>query len=157
MFSHTNSEQQTSCTMIKTFLKLAVPASITMLLDMAGFTVIPLIFAATLEDHINLAVVGLASTFSSIMVMSVLIGLNTAQDTLASQAFGAGNFRLCGLYLNRGHFIVVAFFIPLAVILCFFSEQILLLIGQDPKVSSLTATQICASLPGIFFACHYDL
>ena len=143
--------------MVKTFLELGVPASISNLLEIAGLTVTQIIFAGTLEDPINLAAVGLASTVCMMMVFSVLIGLNTAQDTLASQAFGSGNFRLCGLYLNRGHFILVAFFIPLASIMGVFGEQILLLTGQDTEVSSLTARQICALLPGIFFASHYDL
>lgn len=63
------------------------------------------------------------------LILSVMIGLNAAQETLTSQAFGAGNLQLCGLYLNRGRFILTAFFIPLATIVMLFAENILNAIG----------------------------
>ena len=96
-------------------------------------------FAGTLKDPINLAATGLAGTFGAIMVLSLMLGLNSAQETLTSQAFGAGNLRLCGVYLNRGHFILTAFFTPVAIVSICFAENIFLLVGQDPEVARLTA------------------
>ena len=124
--------------LMKTFLRIAIPSIVTNLLGFASI-VTQTVFAGTLKDPINLAVVGLAGTFCAIMVLSLMLGLNSAQETLTSQAFGAGNLRLCGVYLNRGHFILIAFFIPLAIIPACFAESIFLLIGQDPEVSRLTA------------------
>ena len=123
------SDPPASGLMLKTFLKLAIPATITNLLGFTSTSITQIIFAGTLTDPMNVAVVGLASTFCTIMVHSIMIGLNNAQDTLTSQAFGASNFRLVGLYLNRGHFILIAFFIPLALVLILLGEQIFLLIG----------------------------
>ena len=71
-------------------------------------------------------------------MLSFLIGMNMAQDMLTSQAFGAGNLRLCGLYLNRGILILLAVFIPLALIPAIFAEKMFLACGQDPEVSRLT-------------------
>ena len=90
-----------------------------------------------MNDPVKLAVVGLAGGICAIMVLSLLIGLNAAQETLTSQAYGAKNLYLCGVYLNRGFFIATAFFIPIAAIPCLFGEQILLGIGQDAEVARL--------------------
>ena len=114
--------------MLSIFMKIALPSVFTNILGFAT-VVCNTIFAGTLEDPINLAVVGLAGTCAAVLVLSIMIGLNSAQETLTSQAFGAGNLRLCGIYLNRGHFILTAFFIPLAVLPCFFAERIFLAIG----------------------------
>mmetsp|Transcript_19650 Transcript_19650/g.23293 ORF Transcript_19650/g.23293 Transcript_19650/m.23293 type:complete len:83 (-) Transcript_19650:1132-1380(-) len=81
-----------------------------------------IVFAGRMNDAVNVAVVGLATSFTAIMMLAILIGLNTAQESLTSQSFGAGNLRLCGLYLNRGSFILIAFFVPLAVLPAMFSE-----------------------------------
>lgn len=114
-------------------------------------------FAGTLKDPTNLAAVGLASTFCAIMILSLIIGLNSAQETLTSQAFGAGNLRLCGLYLNRGHLVIIVFFVPVSIVTSCYGESVFLLMGQDEELSRLTAIQIQALLPSVFFYGHYDL
>ena len=69
--------------MIKTFAKLAVPSIITGVL--AFFCSITMVlFAARMPDPINVAVVGLASACCAVMMLAVLIGMNTAQETLTS-------------------------------------------------------------------------
>ena len=127
-----------SARMFLTFAKLVVPAILTNVMFFVC-QIAMLIFAGTLEDPVYVAVVGLTGTTCAIMVLSLLIGLNSAQETLTSQAFGAKNLRLCGLYLNRGTLILVAFFIPLALIPFIFGETIFMAIGQDARVSRLTA------------------
>ena len=67
----------------------------------------------------------------------MMIGLNTGIETLTSQGFGAGNLRLCGLYLNRGAFILTAFFLIFNIVPSMFSTEILLQLGQDPEVARL--------------------
>ena len=73
------------------------------------------------------------------MVASLLEGLNGAQETLTSQAFGANDLQLCGVYYNRGVFIQIAFFIPMALFQTFFAEKLFLAMGQDEDVSAITA------------------
>jgi Na+-driven multidrug efflux pump len=62
------------------------------------------------------------------------LGLNGAIATLVSQAFGGGNVRKCGVYLNRGRIISLVAFIPItiALLLC---EQFMVAIGMDPVAS----------------------
>lgn len=62
-------------------------------------------------------------------VLNVFIGLNASQEMFTSQAFGAGNLRLCGIYLNRGRFILMAFFIPLAIGPIVWAEDFFLMTG----------------------------
>jgi MATE family multidrug resistance protein len=61
----------------------------------------------------------------------MFFGLNGALETLVSQAYGAKDLRLCGIYLNRGRFInTLVFLFPIS--LCFlFSGKALKAFGQD--------------------------
>ena len=121
-----------------TFLNLTIPNIITNLL---GFlcNVTLVVFAGRMNDPIYVAVVGLCSTCCAVMAKSLMIGLNCAQEMLTSQAFGAGNKRLCGIYLNRGMFVLLAFFIPVAFVPSLFAESIFKSIGIDPRVADLCA------------------
>ena len=113
--------------MLKTFLKIAVPAMLTNL-----SSIITMIVSYTFAGHLDktqLAALGLTFSVNNIMVVSLLIGLSSAQETLTSQAFGANDLHLCGVYLNRGFFIIMAFFIPLAVIPSMFAEKIFMAMG----------------------------
>ena len=91
-----------------------------------------------MENPVNLAVVGLTNTCSQVMVHLLLIGLNAAQETLTSQAFGAKNLQLTGIYLNRGRVIVTLFYALFAIWPLVFGERIFLFMGIDPEVSRLT-------------------
>ena len=117
---------------------------------------ITLIYAGRLYDSVNVAVIGLAGTTTRISMSSILFGINSAQDTLTSQAFGASNIRLCGIYLNRGSFVVTIIFLLLALTPSFFAEKIFLALKFDPDVSQLTT-----KIAGKQFLCKkyhaYDL
>lgn len=107
--------------MASLFCKLALPAIFT---NIMGFlsTLVSTILVGRMNDPTLLAVVGLANVCHVILILSLLLGLNAAQETLTSQAFGAGNTRLCGVYLNRGRLILTTFYIPLALIPAYYSE-----------------------------------
>ena len=94
---------------------------------MLPFTV-DLMIAGHYEDTKYLAAVGIGATTCNLLCLSFLIGINGAQDTLTSQAFGSKNLVMCGHYLNRGRLITTTFAIPLLIIIYFFGENILLLL-----------------------------
>ena len=60
----------------------------------------------------------------NLMGMTALLGLSQALDTLISHAAGAGNLELCGVYLNRGRYIMIVMFIPFAIF-AFQTEKLL--------------------------------
>ena len=77
------SEPPTTGMMFKCFLKIAVPAVFTNLIAFAT-VVTNGVFAGRMDDPIRLASVGLSSVCVNIMVLSIMIGLNAAQETLTS-------------------------------------------------------------------------
>lgn len=104
-----------------------------------GVEVISLYFLGNLGDVKVLAAAGLAMMMMNVVVMSILFGSIRGMETLVSQAYGKKDHILMSAYMNRGRMILVVMFIPLAIIL-WFSEPILLLLGQNPEVAALAAT-----------------
>ena len=70
----------------------------------------------------------MANMTLNIIVVSIAYGLNGALETLVTQAYGARELDLCGVYLNRSRLVFTIFFIPCAVILLF-TEKILVMCG----------------------------
>ena len=62
------------------------------------------------------------------LVYMLMMGLNSALDTFISNAVGADNIELCGIYLNRGRFILVIVYLPLTIAMMNV-EQILVFFG----------------------------
>lgn len=67
----------------RTFLRLTIPAILTNVL-FTMCNVILLIYAGLIDDPIYVAVVGITGTLANFMILSILIGLNGAQETLTS-------------------------------------------------------------------------
>lgn len=59
----------------------------------------------------------MANMIINMTVTSVAFGLNGALETLVSQAYGARELSLCGVYLNRSRLIITIFFLPLILLL----------------------------------------
>mmetsp|Transcript_9237 Transcript_9237/g.11231 ORF Transcript_9237/g.11231 Transcript_9237/m.11231 type:complete len:163 (-) Transcript_9237:1106-1594(-) len=123
-----NSAPPSNGKLLKIFTKVAGPNILTGVLSFLS-NVTLVVYAGRMDGSINVAVVGLAGTCIGIMIFSLMIGLNAAQETLTSQAFGAVNLRLCGIYLNRGTCVLATMFIPMALIPSLFAEQIFNAIG----------------------------
>ncbi|KAL9656575.1 hypothetical protein ABK040_012158 [Willaertia magna] len=84
------------------------------------------------------------------------IGLINGQETLVSQAFGAKNFRLMGIVLNRSLIITIGFLIPISIAM-FFGNYILTLLQMighstefSPRVIELTIQFVRYLIPGLF-------
>ena len=120
--------EPSSYDLFKVSMKLVIPSLLTNLLWYVS-TVINTIFSGHMEDKTMQAAVGLNNVCLSIFISSILLGLNTTQETLTSQAYGSGNNRLCGDYFIRGGTILTVFFIPMALFASFFVEPILVAIG----------------------------
>ena len=91
---------------------------------------INVVFIGSLNDPVLLAGIGLGNMLLNLFGNGILLGVNTALETLVSQAFGRQNLRECGLYLHRSMFVVCCLFVPIAVGLCY-SELMLILVGID--------------------------
>ena len=74
-------------------------------------------FAGHLNDTAMLAGIGLGNMSFNLFMASNFESFNSAIDVLGPQAYGAGNLRLLGIYLNRGRLISILVFIPSLAIL----------------------------------------
>ena len=86
------------------------------------------------NDPAKLAAAGLGNSILVIGLLSILGGVNRPLDTLNTQAYGRGDFKLCGSYLNKGRIIQTVFFIPPALILFTFASTLFELLDQPPEV-----------------------
>jgi MATE family multidrug resistance protein len=76
---------------------------------------INMIMIGQLNDPIKLAGVGMGNMFINMCGVGPYYGLNSALETLVSQAKGANNIELCGVYLQRGRVMAIIFFIPVCI------------------------------------------
>ena len=85
------------------------------------------------DDPVKLAGIGLATTLLNVLLFWPLVGMNGAVETLVAQAYGAGDLRICGVYLNRGRMIDTVITIPL-IFLVYSSKFLVTELGTDERV-----------------------
>ena len=100
--------------------------------------------------RIELAGFGLGSLTLGICCISIGIMFSISAGTLITQAFGAKDYRMCRVYLNRQYFLNSCFF-PLIVIPLLFIRSVYELIGQDPEVADMATEYVHTCLPGLYF------
>ena len=103
---------------------------------------VSLAFCGHIEDSpLILEAVGLALSVIKISGIAVAVGIVSTLDTLATQAWGAGNKKKVGIYLQRGVFILS---LTMCVVLSLWlnAETILNLLHQPPEVVTLSVQYI---------------
>jgi len=120
---------ETSWGKTRIILGVTIPATLSMLLYKLQ-QMVNLIFLGHLNKAELLAGLGVGWMFTSVVGVSIIWGLNGALETLVSQAYGAGNLALCGIYLNRGRFVMFCALVPVFCVLLN-TESILIAIGLD--------------------------
>ena len=102
------------------------------------------------EDPALIAGAGMGVVCMNFMGWSLILGLNSTLDTLVSQAGGSGDLELCGVYLNRGRFMMTCLFVPI-VFMATKVEAVLVFLDQDPRVAKYTQEYLMAVMPGFYF------
>jgi len=102
------------------------------------------------------AAVGLGNIICLCCAIVVNFGLNSALETLVCQAKGANNFRLCGVVLQRGRIVLIAFFLP--IMGCFVASKYFFeMASKDAKVVEYAYTYALSMSPGMFMLGQHDL
>ncbi|XP_047330497.1 protein DETOXIFICATION 16-like isoform X2 [Impatiens glandulifera] len=78
-----------------------------------------------------------------------LTGMASALDTLCGQSYGAKQYHMLGILMQRAIIVLTIVSIPLAVIWAN-TGSILLLLGQDPDISREAGIYACFMIPSIF-------
>jgi Na+-driven multidrug efflux pump len=119
----------------------------------AGFVM--MMFLST-ADEVGGA--GMGFMFGNVTGISLIVGFGTGLTPLASQAFGAGNFRRVGDLLQRQILMHVLLVCAPVTLVWLYAEQILLFFQQPAEISALTGDFLrwrIAALP--FIALQGDL
>jgi multidrug resistance protein, MATE family len=107
------------------------------------------------NDPDLLAGVGLGAMLLNVCCFAVSQGLNGTLETFVAQSYGAGDERMCGVYLNRARTILTVVLLPVAIAF-FFSDSILVACGQDAVVSKMAHDYVVYCLPGVIAIVQFD-
>ena len=130
-------------------LKLFAPVAISQFMEIL-IEFISLSYAGRLGETKYLAGMGFSITAINVMCTSVLEGLSKGINTLGSQAYGAGNYKLLSSYCHRAFFIIL---VAWALLLPFFLYigTFLAFIGVNGEVADLVGIYAKIAYPGMLF------
>ncbi|XP_027357361.1 protein DETOXIFICATION 16-like [Abrus precatorius] len=96
--------------------------------------VISLMFVGHL-DELLLAGASLAASFVNVTGFSVLIGMSCALDTFCGQSYGAQEYHMVGIHMQRAIVVIMLVTIPLTIIWAFL-KPILVVLHQDKTIAA---------------------
>ncbi|KAF8404782.1 hypothetical protein HHK36_009671 [Tetracentron sinense] len=133
---------------IKAIGKISGPTAITGLL-LYSRAMISMLFLGHLGE-LELACGSLSIAFANITGYSVISGLAMGMEPICGQAYGAKQWKLLGLTLQRTVLLLLSTSIPISF-LWLNMRKILLWCGQDEEISSMAHIFIVFSIPDLFF------
>ncbi|CAK8568940.1 unnamed protein product [Lathyrus sativus] len=133
---------------MKAIGKISVPTAITGLL-LYSRAMISMLFLGYLGET-QLAGGSLSIGFANITGYSIISGLAMGMEPICGQAYGAKQWKILGLTLQKTTLLLLSTSIPISY-LWLNMKNILLLCGQDQEISSTAQTFIMFSLPDLFF------
>eukprot|EP00823_Brevimastigomonas_motovehiculus_P005628 TRINITY_DN4183_c0_g1_i1.p1 TRINITY_DN4183_c0_g1~~TRINITY_DN4183_c0_g1_i1.p1 ORF type:complete len:651 (+),score=147.64 TRINITY_DN4183_c0_g1_i1:51-2003(+) len=107
------------------------------------------------ESEKYISSIALANMFVNVTGMSLGYGFASGIDTLGGQAFGSKKYKVVAYVLQRTILIITLLIIPICV-LWYFSEDVLVLCGQNAETSKMAAHFIRISCFGIWPNCIYN-
>ncbi|XP_046577756.1 multidrug and toxin extrusion protein 1-like [Haliotis rubra] len=131
---------------LRAMLTLAWPVTVSALLEQFVFT-INAMFTGHL-GRLQLDATALGQAVFEVFGSSIMVGINTACDTLFSQTYGSTNKKNLGILLQRALLLNMLACIP-CISLYMNVERILLAVGQNPDVSRLSGEYITACIPAL--------
>ena len=112
-------------------------------------------FIGHIGDSKAMAGVGMGNVLVGMFAMAFSWGLNGTLESKVSQCYGAKEYRMCGVWLNRGRAINSLLMVPMSI-LFLSSGRFLKAIGQDAEVAD-NACRFCSILiPGVWAMTQFD-
>ncbi|XP_060167626.1 protein DETOXIFICATION 18-like [Lycium barbarum] len=98
---------------------------------------------------LELAASNLANSWAMVTGFSFMVGLSGALETLCGQGYGAKLFRMLGIHLQTS--CIISFFCSIVVsFIWWYSDKILILLGQDPLIARESGVFLKFLIPGLF-------
>ncbi|KAH7658564.1 multidrug resistance protein MATE family protein [Dioscorea alata] len=110
--------------------------------------VISIMFVGHLGE-LPLSGASMATSFAGVSAFGLLMGMGSALDTLCGQSFGAKQYSMMGVHMQRAMLVLTLVSIPLAVIWTHTAE-ILASLGQDPEISAQAGIYARWMIPVLF-------
>ena len=119
------------------------------------------------KNSVLISGVGMGNMLINLLGLSILQGLNSAIETLVSQCYGSSlNLdksqeyrdqmrRSCGVYLNRGRFVITVALVPIGLFY-WNSETVLLALHQDAEVARIACKYSTIMIPGLWSLSQFD-
>ncbi|CAK8534220.1 unnamed protein product [Lathyrus sativus] len=99
--------------------------------------------------ELPLAGASVATSFATATGFNVMTGMASALDTLCGQSYGAKQYRLLGIHMQRAILILMTASIPISFI-WINTKSILIFLGQDPQISTEAGNYAKLMVPSIF-------
>ncbi|KAI3942948.1 hypothetical protein MKW98_005460 [Papaver atlanticum] len=107
--------------------------------------------------ELSLSGASMATSFASVTGFSLLMGMGSALDTLCGQSYGAKQYHMLGIHMQRGMLVLLLVSVPLAFIWAN-TGRILIAVGQDPEISAEAGVYARYMIPCLFayglLQCH---
>ncbi|XP_020522926.1 protein DETOXIFICATION 16 isoform X2 [Amborella trichopoda] len=132
---------------IKTQIALAGPL-IAVNLFQQSLCVISLMFVGHLGE-LSLSGASLATSFANATGFSLLSGMGSTLETLCGQAYGAKQYHMLGIYMQRALLVLSLFCVPLTFIWAS-TTTVLKAMGQDIEISEEAGSFIKWMIPSLF-------
>ncbi|KAJ4960054.1 hypothetical protein NE237_019964 [Protea cynaroides] len=110
--------------------------------------VISIMFVGHLGE-LPLASACLGTSFASVTGFSLMTGMGSALDTLCGQSYGAKQYHMLGIHMQRGMFVLLLVGIPVAYIWDN-TSNILMTLRQDPDISKGAGHYVHYMIPSVF-------
>ncbi|XP_027168385.1 protein DETOXIFICATION 16-like [Coffea eugenioides] len=118
--------------------------------------IISVMFVGHLGE-LALSAASMATSFASVTGFSLLMGMSSALDTFCGQSYGAKQYHMLGIHMQRAMIVVLLVSIPLAVVWGN-TGHILKFLGQDPQISDQAGVFAKFIIPSLFgyglLQCH---
>ncbi|KAG2536877.1 protein DETOXIFICATION 40-like [Panicum virgatum] len=106
---------------------------------------------------LELAAASLGNVGIQVFAYGLMLGMGSAVETLCGQAYGAHRYEMLGVYMQRSFVLLAAAGVPLAAIY-FFSDRILVLLGEPARIAGAARVYVLGLLPQIFaYAANFPI
>ncbi|KAI3844286.1 hypothetical protein MKW92_023033 [Papaver armeniacum] len=107
--------------------------------------------------ELSLSGASIATSFAAVTGFTLLMGMGSALDTLCGQSYGAKQYHMLGIHMQRGMFVLLLVSVPLAFVWAN-TGRILIAVGQDPEISAEAGVYARYMIPSLFayglLQCH---